>query len=438
LSATKMLTAVIITNLLFGFIPIPAVAIMKDYSLFTMLLFRFLYTSLACISVVAIIRLRSPSVKGLSAYITSANKAYKRGSVPQLLSLAIVAFMLSTSLALFFFSYDLVGVVIATMVSEAVTPVLIAFSNWAKGTEKMDILKGIYMASLVLVVILISLARVEVDVTIKPVGFFYVFLCAIFWTAFIALIAKDIPSRKEAEAANFSSENYKVARSTLKLGMTFLFSGIMIFPLTLILPPVTQLPELISQCNRFYQDLSTNFISAATDSSVLLLSFGLTLTPYLLLYAAQAFWPKEALTFDQWTSILGLLTPLVASYVGIFVIGEAVRMDYTLIASAFLMTSIALRYFHETSNKVVGFIFMQIDVAKKQKIYSRLSAIRELQEIYAITGKASDIYAEAVTSNLNHLYVLFSERIRTIDGIKNATILLVQKIMEPHRRRVTN
>jgi DNA-binding Lrp family transcriptional regulator len=151
------------------------------------------------------------------------------------------------------------------------------------------------------------------------------------------------------------------------------------------------------------------------------------------LYTAQAFWPKEALTFDQWTSILGLLTPLVASYIGIFVIGEAVRMDYTLIASAFLITSIALRYFHETSNKVVGFIFMQIDVAKKQKIYSRLSAIRELQEIYAITGKASDIYAEAVTSNLNHLYVLFSERIRTIDGIKNATILLVQKIMEPHR-----
>jgi len=438
LSVTRVLTAVILTNLLFGFIPIPAIAAMKSYSLFTMLFFRFIYTSLACILIVAIIRWHSPSAKAIGAYITSANKAYRKGNVPQLLSLAIVAFMLSTSLALFFFSYSLVGVVIATMVSEAITPVLIAFSNWARGSEKMDILKGIYMASLIIVVVLISLARVEVDVTIKPIGFFYVSLCAIFWTAFIALIAKDTPSRKEVEAVNFSSENYKIARSTLKLGITFLFSGFMIFPLTLALPPMTQLPELISQCNRFYLDLSTNFISVSFDSSILLLSFGLTFMPYLLLYTAQAFWPKEALTFDQWTSILGLLTPLVASYIGIFVIGETVRMDYTLIATAFLVTSIAMRYFHETSNKVVGFIFMQIDVAKKQKVYSRLSAIRELQEIFAITGKASDIYAEAVTSNLNHLYVLFSERIRTIDGIKNATILLVQKIMEPHRKRVTH
>nr|MDO8135573.1 hypothetical protein [Candidatus Njordarchaeum guaymaensis] len=326
MSLTKMLTAVLITNLLWGLIPVPALAIMKNYSLFTMLLFRFLYTSLACILIVAIILWRSPSVKGIGAYITSTNKAYKKRNVPQLLSLAIVALMLSTSLALFFFSYNLVGVVIATMVSEAITPVLIAFSNWARGTEKMDILKGIYMASLIIVVVLISLARVEVDVTIKPIGFFYVTLCAIFWTAFIALIAKDTPSRKEVEAVNFSSENYKVARSTLKLGITFLFSGLIIFPLTLALPPLTQLPELIAQCNKFYLDLSTNFVSASTDSSILLLSFGLTFTPYLLLYVAQAFWPKEALTFDQWSSILGLLTPLVASFVGIYVIGEAVRI----------------------------------------------------------------------------------------------------------------
>jgi len=433
LSVTRVLTAVMLTNLLFGFIPIPAVAAMKSYSLFTMLFFRFIYTSLACILVVALIRLRSPSVKGIGSYLTSMNRAYRKRNVPQLLSLALVAFMLSFSLSFFFFSYNLVGVVIATMVSEAITPVLLAFWNWAKGTETVDILKGIYMASLVMVVIIISLARVQVDVAIKPVGFFYVSLCAIFWTVFIALIGKDIPGRKEVEAVNFSAESYKMARSTLKLGVTFLLSGLMIFPITLLLPPLTQLPELASECSRFYVDLSTNLLSASIDSSILLLSFGLTFAPYSLLYAAQAFWPKEALTFDQWSAILGLLTPLVASYVGIFVIGEAIRMDYTIIATAFLLTSIALRYFHEVSNKVVCFIFIHVDERKRKKIYSQLIAVRELREVYALAGEAFEIYAEAVTSNLNRLYLLVSQRIRTIDGVRTVKILLVEKVMEPHK-----
>jgi DNA-binding Lrp family transcriptional regulator len=227
-----------------------------------------------------------------------------------------------------------------------------------------------------------------------------------------------------------------MARSTLKLGITFLFGGLLIFPLTVILPPIAQLPALTAQCSKFYSDLSTSFFSAATDPNILSLSFLLTLVPYLLLYGAQAFWPKEALTFDQWTAILGLITPLVASYAGIFVIGEAIRMDYTLIATAFLLGAIALRYFHEVSNKVVGFIFIQIDVAKKDNVYKHLRGIRELQELYAITGRESDIYSEIVTSNLNQLHLLVAERIRTISGIKKTTVLLVRKIMEPKRRKL--
>jgi DNA-binding Lrp family transcriptional regulator len=120
--------------------------------------------------------------------------------------------------------------------------------------------------------------------------------------------------------------------------------------------------------------------------------------------------------------------------VGILILGEMVRMDYTLIATAFLVTSIAMRYLHEVSNKVVGFIFLKIDVADKFNVYSQLKGIRELQEIYAITGKESDIYAEAVTSNLNHLYLLVSQKIRTIDGVKDVDIELVQKITAPHRK----
>lgn len=431
----KVLSAIVITNLLWGILPIPAVDAMKVYSLFTMIFFRFIYTSLSCIFIVALIRTRSSSIKGIGAYVTSTNKAYKRFSVPQLVSLAIVGFMISVSLAFLFFSYNLVGVVISTMISEVLTPVLIAFWSWAKGTEKMDLLKGVYMASLVLAVILISVARVEVDVAIKSYGFLYVLISAVFWTLFIVLIAKDTPSKKELEVAEFSSGNYKMARSTLKLGITFFFAGLTIFPLTVILPQIAQLPQLTAQCSRFYTDLSTSLFSAATDPSILSLSFILTLIPYLLLYGAQAFWPKEALTFDQWTAILGLITPIVASYAGVFVIGEAIRMDYTLIATAFLLGSIALRYFHEISNKVVGFIFMQIDVAKKDNVYKHLRGIRELQEIYAITGRGSDVYSEIVTSNLNQLHLLVSEKIRTILGIKKTNVLLVRKIMEPRRKR---
>jgi DNA-binding Lrp family transcriptional regulator len=435
MSLKKVLSAIVITNLLWGILPIPAVDAMKVYSLFTMIFFRLIYASLSCIIIVALIRGRSSTVKGIGAYVTSVNKAYKRFSVPQLVSLAIVGFMISVSLALLFFSYNLVGVIISTMISEVLTPVLIAFWSWAKGTEKMDILKGVYMASLVLAVIVISVARVEVDVAIKPIGFLYVGISAVFWTLFIVLIAKDTPSKKEYEVADFSSGSYKMARSTLKLGITFLFGGLVLFPLTIVLPPIARLPELTAQCSRFYTDLSANFFSAATDPSILSLSFLLTLVPYLLLYAAQAFWPKEALTFDQWTAILGLITPLVASYAGIFVIGEAIRMDYTLIATAFLLGSIALRYFHEISNKVVGFIFMEIDVAKKDNVYKHLRTIRELREIYAITGKESDVYSEVVTSNLNQLHLLVSQRIKTITGIKKSTLLLVQKMMEPTRKK---
>jgi DNA-binding Lrp family transcriptional regulator len=437
MSLKKVLSAIVLTNLLWGIIPLPAVDAMKTYSLFTMIFFRFLYASLSCILVVAVIRERSPSVRGIGAYVKSFNRAYRRWSVPQVVSLAIVGFMLSVSLALLFFSYNLVGVVISTMISEALTPVLIAFWSWAKGTERMDILKGVYMASLVMAVIVISVARVEVDVAINPIGFVYVGISAVFWTMFIMLIAKDIPGRREIEVANFSAGSYKMARSTLKLGITFLFGGLLIFPLTVVLPPIAQLPELTTQCSRFYTDLSMSFFSAATDPSILSLSFILTLAPYLLLYGAQAFWPKEALTFDQWSSILGLITPLVASYVGIFIIGESIRMDYTLIATAFILTSIAMRYFHETTSKVVGFLFIRIDATKKKRIYLQLKAIRELQQIFAITGEASDIYAEAVTSNLNRLYLMVSQRIRTVDGVKKVTILLVQRIIEPHKKKGT-
>jgi DNA-binding Lrp family transcriptional regulator len=435
LSIARVLTAVILTNVLFGFIPIPATAAMKSYSLFTMLFFRFMYTSIACILVVGFIRLRSPSAKGVGAYLTSTNLAYGKRNVPQILSLSIVAFMLSFSLAFFFFSYTLVGVVIATLVSEAFTPVLIAFWNWAKGTETMDILKIVYMVSLIMVVIIVSVARVEADTAIQPIGFFYVSICAVFWTVFIALIAKDTPSKKEVDAVDSSAESYKMSRSTLKLGVTFFLSGLMLFPITIVLPPLTQLPELATQCNSFYLDLSTRLFSASIDSSVLLLSFGLTFAPYLLLYAAQAFWPKEALTFDQWSAILGLLSPLVASYIGIFVIGETIRMDYTLIATGLLATSIAMRYFHEVSNKVVGFIFIHVDELKRRRIYSQLVAMRELREVYALAGESFEIYAEVVTSNLNRLYLLVSQRIRTIDGIRTVKILLVEKFMVPHRTR---
>jgi DNA-binding Lrp family transcriptional regulator len=345
--------------------------------------------------------------------------------------------MISVSLAFLFFSYDLVGVVISTMISEVLTPILIAFWAWAKGTEKMDLLKGVYMMSLVLAVVLISVARVEADVAIQSYGFLYVLISAVFWTLFIVLIAKDAPSRKESEVADFSSGSYKMARSTLKLGITFLFGGLIIFPLTIILPPIAQLPSLTAQCSQFYTDLSTRLFSAAIDPNILTLSFLLTFVPYILLYGAQAFWPKEALTFDQWTAILGLITPIVASYAGIFVLGEAVRMDYTLIATAFLLASIALRYFHEVSNKVVGFIFLQIEWQRSNKVYRDLRGIRELQSIYAITGKENDVYSEVVTSNLNQLHLLVAEKIRTIPGIKKTTVLLVRKIIEPTRKKVT-
>jgi DNA-binding Lrp family transcriptional regulator len=435
MSLKKVLSAVIITNLLWGILPIPAVDVMKTYSLFTMTFFRFIYASLSCIVIVALARVRSPSLKGIGAYVTSMNKAYKRSNVPQVASLAIVGFMISVSLVLLFFSYNLVGVVISTMISEVLTPILIAFWAWAKATEKMDLLKGVYMTSLVLAIVLISVARVEADVAIKPYGFLYVLVSAVFWTLFIVLIAKDAPSKKELEVADLSSGSYKIARSTLKLGITFLFGGLMIFPLTLILPPIAQLPSLTAQCSQFYTDLSTRLFSAATDPNILSLSFLLTLVPYLLLYGAQAFWPKEALTFDQWTAILGLITPLVASYAGIFVIGESIRMDYTLIATAFLLGSIVLRYFHEVSNKVVGFIFLQIEWLKSDSVYEDLREIRELQTIYAITGRESDVYLEAVTSNLNQFYLLVAEKIRTIPGIKKTNVLLVRKIMEPRRKK---
>jgi DNA-binding Lrp family transcriptional regulator len=437
MSLKKVLSAIVITNLLWGILPVPAVDAMKVYSLFTMLFFRFMYGALSCIIVVAFIRARSPSAKGIGSYVTSINKGYKKFNVPQLASLAIVGFMISVSLAFLFFSYDLVGVVISTMISEVLTPILIAFWAWAKGTEKMDLLKGVYMMSLVLAVVLISVARVEADVAIQSYGFLYVLISAVFWTLFIVLIAKDAPSRKESEVADFSSGSYKMARSTLKLGITFLFGGLIIFPLTIILPPIAQLPSLTAQCSQFYTDLSTRLFSAAIDPNILTLSFLLTFVPYILLYGAQAFWPKEALTFDQWTAILGLITPIVASYAGIFVLGEAIRMDYTLIATAFLLASIALRYFHEVSNKVVGFIFLQIDVAKKSDVYKDLRGICELQSIYAITGKENDVYSEIVTSNLNQLHLLVAERIRTISGVKKTTVLLVRKIMEPTRKKAT-
>jgi DNA-binding Lrp family transcriptional regulator len=84
---------------------------------------------------------------------------------------------------------------------------------------------------------------------------------------------------------------------------------------------------------------------------------------------------------------------------------------------------------------VVGFIFMEIDVAKKDNVYKHLRTIRELREIYAITGKESDVYSEVVTSNLNQLHLLVSQRIKTITGIKKSTLLLVQKMMEPTRKK---
>ena len=73
---------------------------------------------------------------------------------------------------------------------------------------------------------------------------------------------------------------------------------------------------------------------------------------------------------------------------------------------------------------VMAYVLITVDVGKERNIFERLKNLKESVEVYELYGEW-DIIAKIKVSKFEELDKIITEKIRSIDGIKLTSTMLV-------------
>lgn len=391
----KQLPNIIIYDFLLGTVPY-FLFLLGDYSVFSIAFTRFLIAGvitlmLAFIGLYVLKKTLPPNtrkefgLKNIKKYLKEPNRKFS--NKPQWFYLCILGMIGISSQILFsFFGLRLAGTAL-TYTAVPFGIIIIALINWANKKEAMDPIK---IAYLFILFIVISIIIYEKTIGIDHISItFFGVICIIIYTisrSFRYLITeKDETSDWEINLIHLTKKKYKLIRSLFKAGFSELYAALSVFIVSgfMYIAPESSIPGI--EARYFYSHLYEIIHVMSSGAGIALIILN-TVIPFILFFSASAFWPRGALSIEQWASILDILIPLIGITIGVFLLHEPFPSFSLLMIYILVFLSILLRFFHESNNVINVFLMFKVKKPYINKFIMMMLKRTGLIDICSILG----------------------------------------------------
>lgn len=441
-SFAKNLALLIFINLLWGFIPIPAIGLFSRYSLFTILVMRFLCAGILMFLVAFILALKSnknnPQMKqeykiGLRKYLEymkSPNSKFFNKS--QLFYLALLSmFGMTFQIIFFFLALNTLGAAVS-MIGFPIGILLIAIYASISGEEDVTPFKILYIALLMVVIWIFYFVYAEqakasgVEAGYSFFEFLYAPLYGIFLAIFYAGSEKDRYSQAELKVIRHNS-NYKLIRMIFKVATIMIFTSVFTIPLVWILSFLPTSESVHTMALQFFADFP-KYVSLFSDVDFYIISIGATFVPYVIYFYLEGTWQSSNLAFENWVSILGLLEPVFSLIFGVWLLKEQFMPFGFVMIIILTIAAIIMRYIDETENKIIAIVLIKHKKVHIGDFFKNLYELRDCQSIHTALGPY-DFIMEVKLSSQKRFYKLIKQKIPTIFGsaLEDLQVLFIEK-----------
>jgi drug/metabolite transporter (DMT)-like permease len=430
-SFVKNFALLIFINLLWGFIPIPAIGLFSRYSLFTILLMRFLCAGILMFLVAFMLALKAnkknPKLKQeykigfrkYLEYIKSPNSKFFKKS--QFLYLALLSmFGMTFQIIFFFLALNPIGIL------------LIAIFASVSGEEDVTPFKILYIALLMVVIWIFFFVYSEqakamgADAAYSFFEFLYAPLFGIFLAIFYAGSEKDRYSEAELKMIRHNS-NYKLIRMIFKVATIMVLTSIFTIPVVWILSFMPTSESIHAMVLQFFDDFS-RYASLFSDLDFIIISFGATFVPYVIYFYLEGTWESSNLAFENWVSILGLLEPVFSLIFGVWLLKEQFMPFGFVMIIILTIAAIIMRYIDETENKIIAILLIKHKKVHIGDFFKSLYELRDCQSVHTALGPY-DFIMEIKLSSQKRFYKLIKQKIPTIFGpaLEDLQVLFIEK-----------
>lgn len=399
-----------IVNFLFGIAPL-FVKELQDVSVFSLSFFRF--SGSAIFEIIIILTTISLMSKWFQRagiqkspwqllrqtfhnYFLARNPRFLNGK-SQLGYLAFLGFMLGNiSIPFYFLSYSVAGVVTSTIFVNSMTLIFISAVNWARGEERVDLLKIIDIILLLAAVFTIAFSNQQnMPSSMEILPLFLIGIVIFAYSTFLIMLSHDTSQQIElVNDVRFSDlpkapqleSTALFLRVMLKLFAIHIIGAILLVPWSIILALIAPgTPIGIPAQNFVLQDLTQTFAYFLNPGVMALIVLCTTL-PYFLMVFSAVTWPKNALKNEIWMSVFTLVDPLTGLYIGLIVWQETIRTDYVAFTTIFLVAGIVIRYFYETVNARRFLFVIRLKQNFLNDFFVILRKIKEIDQLNVVLG----------------------------------------------------
>jgi drug/metabolite transporter (DMT)-like permease len=399
----KQVFSIVAINIMWSFIPVFANELFDTYSVLLIVFSRLITSGSVTLAVIFVIlkwysykqvkvnekitdpkdRLITLKISDIFKYLKDTNKKFY--GVKQWVYVMINGFFtLAFQIVFYFFGFKLTGVIFS-YAAFPLTIIIIAIYDWGLGKEEMDSFKGIYLGLLIIVVFIIMGESFQSLGAIDPFGLFAVTIFLISRTLDMVFNQRDSIADREYRLSRKSNKTYKLLRNFLKASITQLFGAlaVLIIAIFMLLFPESTIMGL--EARSFFIQFPQILQLILSVPGILLILI-CTIIPFSIWYTTGAYWPRGALSFDQWASILAIVSPLSGIWLGIFFLEETFDPFALIIIMVLMLVAIFLRYLHESTNMVNSTIMVKIAKPGMNPFIKSLMRKREVLEIYSLLG----------------------------------------------------
>jgi hypothetical protein len=301
---------------------------------------------------------------------------------------------------LFFLGIKLLGATIILIAFPA-SLVLIAFLFSTPGDD-LSALKVLYLLLLSAAivyqtyVIFAAGAEAQLSATQYQQAILFVPLLAATLVFFNISADRDTPSPQDRR---FHRQNprYGLVRTLFRVGLMLWVAAVTLVPMAYLTALVDASGAVLADIALFYVDFG-RMAEVFREPNLYVLIVFATIIPYSLFYTTQSTWPRTALSFDQWASLLQVIEPMVGLVVGTLFLGEFFPAEALLIVVFLQVASIFLRYASETDSKVEAVVLLTLRHGHFHETSRRVRDYRDVTAVASLIG-AADLLVTVKCSN---------------------------------------
>ena len=199
------------------------------------------------------------------------------------------------------------------------------------------------------------------------------------------------------------------------MAISFISGILILLPIILI---VNLLPfefDITEEIHMFFSEISSIFSILLRWEIIYLIIFA-TILPYLLIFLANVNWKSKALSYSQWSSIIGLIDPMSVLILSVLLTNEYFPHEYLIIVIVFLVITIILRYAHEVRNVVQAVIFLKIKRRNLQNLPIRILKFYGVRKIETLVGEY-DLKIDVKVNSFKDFHYLINRRLKPLEEI---------------------